>query len=51
MEDFSARIVQPKPVAYLYHEATKSVIPVYKRINRLQRKFIKWLLSLEYKEV
>lgn len=51
MEDNSLRIEIQKPVAYLHHEATKSVIPVSKPINWLQRKFIKWLLGLEYKKV
>lgn len=51
MEDNSLRIEVQKPVAYLHHEATKSVIPVFKPINWLQRKFIKWLLGLEYKKV
>lgn len=49
MEDNSLRIEVQKPVAYLHHEA--SVIPVFKPINWLQRKFIKWLLGLEYKKV
>lgn len=51
MDDNSLRIEVQKPVAYLYHEATKSVIPVYKPINWLQRKAIKWLFGLKYKSV
>lgn len=51
MDDNSLRIEIQKPVAHLYHEATKSVIPVFKPINWLQRKFIKWLLGLEYKKI
>jgi hypothetical protein len=51
MEDFSARIVQPKPVAYLHHKATKTVIAVYTPINRLQRWFIKWLFGLDYEKI
>lgn len=51
MEDKSLKIEIQKPVAYLHHEATKSVIPVYKPINWLQRKAIKWLFGLVYKKV
>lgn len=50
MEDKSLKIEIQKPVAYLHHEATKSVIPVYKPINWLQRKAIKWLFGLIYKK-
>ncbi len=49
MDDNSLIIEEQKPVAYLHHEATKTVIPVYKSINWLQRKAIKWLFGLEYK--
>lgn len=37
-----------KPVAYLLHEATKSQIPVYKKINRFQRFMIRICFGLEY---
>lgn len=51
MESFNVRIEQPKPVAYLHHKATKTVIAVYTPINWLQRRFIKWLFGLDYEKV
>ena len=41
----------PKAIAYLRHEATHTNINVYKKIPRIQRFFIKWLLGLEYNEI
>ena len=38
------------PIVYLRHEPTHSVIPVYKRMNLLQRLMLKWCFGLEYKQ-
>lgn len=37
-----------KPVAYLQHEATKTQISVYKKINRFQRFMIRICFGLKY---
>lgn len=37
-----------KPVAYLWHEATKSQISVYKKMNRFQRFMIRICFGLKY---
>lgn len=42
---------QPKPVAYLEHEATHSNIAVYKPINLLQRYFMRICFGLKYKRI
>lgn len=38
----------PKVVAQLVHEPTKTVISVYKPINRFQQWMIKWCFGLKY---
>ncbi len=42
---------QPKVVAQLVHEQTKSIIPVFKPMNWLQRRMIKWCFGLKYQNV
>lgn len=39
---------QPRAVAQLVHEATKSIIPVYKPMNWFQRRMIRWCFGLRY---
>ena len=44
-------IDQPKAVAQLVHEYTKSVIPVFKSMNWLQRIMIKLCFGLRYEKL
>ena len=44
----SCFIKPEKPVAYLQHEATKTQISVYKKINRFQRFMIRICFGLKY---
>lgn len=44
-------IEQPKVVAQLVHEYTKSVIPVFKPMNWLQRRMIKWCFGFRYEKL
>lgn len=43
-----AHIEQPKVIAHLVHEPTKTVISVYKPMNWFQRWMIKWCFGLKY---
>ena len=44
-----SRFIKPeKPVAYLQHEATKTQIGVYKKINRFQRLMMRICFGLKY---
>lgn len=40
-----------EPVAYLRHEATRTQIGVYKKINRFQRFMIRICFGLKYIEI
>lgn len=42
---------QPKAVAQLVHEYTKSIIPVFKPMNWLQRRMIKWCFGFRYEKL
>lgn len=42
---------QPKAVAQLVHEYTKLTIPVFKPMNWLQRRMIKWCFGFRYKKL
>lgn len=44
-------IEQPRVVARLVHESTKSVFLVYKPINWFQRLMIKWCFGFKYEKV
>lgn len=44
-------IEQPKAVAQLVHKYTKSIIPVFKPMNCLQRRMIKWCFGFRYKKL
>lgn len=46
-----AHIEQPKVIAQLIHESTKTAISVYKPINRFQRWMIKWCFGLKYVKI
>ncbi len=49
MEDKNyAHIEQPKVIAHLVHEPTKTVVSIYKPMNWFQRWMIKWCFGLKY---
>ena len=48
MNEQQGFIYVEKPVAYMLHEATKSQISVYKKINRFQRFMIRICFGFKY---
>lgn len=42
---------QPKAVAQLVHEYTKSIIPVFQPMNWLQRRMMKWCFGFIYEKL
>ena len=42
---------QPKAVAQLVHEYTKSLIPVFQPMNWLQRRMMKWCFGFIYEKL
>jgi len=39
---------QPKPIGYLEHEETKTLIPVFKRIGWFHRCMLRWCFGVKY---
>ena len=44
-------IDQPKAIAKLVQKSTRSIIPVYKPLNRFQRLMIRWCFGLKYERI
>lgn len=44
----TAYIKSPQPIGYLRHDATNSVISVFKHINWFQRRMLYWCFGLKY---
>lgn len=50
MSENTFHFEQPKAVAQLVHEATKSIIPIYKPLNWFQRRMIRLCFGFKYEK-